>query len=78
MSVFPPQTLNELKFPILRTHVDQVCKSEKKEKATGTGILTFMTNSKNKIQSINKISLKFPCLLRKVELHVIVNINMNM
>lgn len=54
MSVFPPQTLNELEFPILRTMWTKfVCQKKKKKKATGTGIYTIQQIQKNKIQSIN-------------------------
>lgn len=53
MSVFPPQTLNELEFPILRTMWTKFVSQKKKKKATGTGIYTIQQIKKTKIQSIN-------------------------
>lgn len=60
--------------------MDQVCKSEKKKKkATGTGIYTIQQIQKkqNTINQLNKSEISVP-ILGKVELHVIVKINMYM
>lgn len=79
MSVFPPQTLNELEFPILRTMWTKFVSQKKKKKATGTGIYTIQQIQKkqNTINQLNKSEISVP-ILGKVELHVIVKINMYM
>lgn len=79
MSVFPPQTLNELEFPILRTMWTEFVSQKKKKESHRHRYLHNTTNSKkqNTINQLNKSEISVP-ILGKVELHVIVKINMYM